>query len=224
MKLALGLLASALFPAPLRDRWAFRLDLPLATWAVALSFLAAVAGGIAWALGWLAWMEQATAVASDAALRQVSVPNRGGLMFFGPLQALAYLFTWTGASLGYVTFTGALRSVVWAATREVPGDPVVGLSLSLVEWVRALRQQHRAGTLLRAPPADLVRETGAGAMEIVRAEARADLAPGASVELDGRFYEVVQVSAGREGKRTTVVYALRELPPQRVLRGLVRYR
>ena len=224
MKLALGLLAAALFPAPLRDRWAFRFDLPLATWAVALSFLAAVAGGIAWALGWLAWMEQATAAASDAALRQVSVPNRGGLMFFGPLQALAYLFTATGAVLGYVTLTGLLRGLVWAATREVPGDPLTSLVLTLARELRRARDRQRAGTLLSAPPADLVRETGEGEMEIVRAEARADLAPGASVEVDGRFYEVVQVSTGREGKRTTVVYALRELPPQRVLRGLVRYR
>jgi hypothetical protein len=61
-------------------------------------------------------------------------------------------------------------------------------------------------------------------MEIVCAQAREDLAVGASVEVDGRFYEVVSREAGREGKRTTVVHRLRELPPESVLRGLVRYR
>ena len=224
MKLGLGLLAATLFPAPLRDRWAFRLALPLATWAVAFSLFAAVAGGIAWALGWLAWMEQATAAASDVALGQVSVPNRGGLMFFGPLQALAYLFTPLGAGLGYVTLTGAVRSGVWAAIGEVPGDPIVSLGVAAAQALRSLRARHRAGLLLGEPPPDLVRETVAGSLEIVCAGARADLAMGASVEVDGRFYRVVDVRQARYGKRTAVVHDLRELSPQGVLRGFVRYR
>jgi len=220
----LGLLAAALLPARLRDRVAFRLELPLARWAAALCAFAALAGGIAWVLCWLAWMEQVTAAAGDVAVSQVSVPNRGGLMFFGPLLAFSYLFTWTGALLGYVTLSGALRSAVWATTREVPGDPVIALGALLADGLRTLRARQRAGTLLREPPADLVRAVGDGLLEIVRAEARADMAPGASVEVDGRFYQVVEVRQALYGKRTVLVYDLRELPPENVLRGFVRYR
>lgn len=218
-----GLLAAAFLPSSLRDRVAFRLDLPLAAWAAALCAVAALVGGIAWALGWLGWMDLATGMASDVATRQVSVPNRGGLMFFGPVQAVAYLFTVRGALLGYVTLTGLVRGAVWIATREVPGDPLVSLCFAGVFVVRGLRARQRAGTLLREPPADLVREREGG-LEILRAEARSDLAPGASVEVDGRFYHVVDVRQARHGKRTVIVHDLRELPPESVLRGFVRYR
>jgi hypothetical protein len=61
-------------------------------------------------------------------------------------------------------------------------------------------------------------------MEIVCAEARREFAVGATVEVDGHFYEVVARRAGQEGRRSFVVYTLRELPPESVLRGLVRYR
>jgi len=223
VRLAWGMVAAALLPARHRERVAFRLDLPLAAWAAALSVLAMTAGGIAWALGWLTWMERATGMASDAAARQVSVPNRGALMFFGPVQGMAYLFTPAGAALGYLTSSGFLRSAVWWATREVPGDPLVSLCFAGASALRRLRARHRAGTLLREPPADRVRETELG-LEIVRAEARSDLAPGASVEVDGRFYHVVEVRQVRQGKRTVIVHDLRELPSQSVLRGFVRYR
>jgi hypothetical protein len=219
-----GLLAAALLPAGLRDRVAFRLGLPLARWATVLCVAAAVAGGIAWALGWLSWMERITDAAGDVAARRSTVPNRGALMFFGPLLAFSYLFTWTGASLGYLALTGLLRGGVWVVTREVPGDPTVGLCVAVVAGVRRLRARHRAGALLREPPPDLVRATGREGLEIVRAQARADLAPGAGVEVDGHFYEVVDVRPGLEGKRTVVVHTLRKLPPESVLRALVRYR
>jgi len=219
-----GLLAAAFLPSRLRERAAFRLELPLATWAAALCLCGAVLGGICWALGWLAWMERVTGEASDVAVSQSSVPNRGGLMFFGPLLAFAYLFTWMGASLGYVALTGLVRSGVWVATRDVPGDPLVSLGVALAGGLRRLQARHRAGTLLREAPADLVRAVAEGCLEIVTAGTRADLAVGASVEVDDRFYQVVDVRVGVEGKRTVLVHTLQELPPEDVLRGFVRYR
>jgi hypothetical protein len=219
-----GLLSAALLPARLRDRVAFRFDLPLETWAAALSLTATVAGGIAWALGWLAWMEGATGAASQASLSGQQDATVGSLMFLGPLQALAYLFTPMGAALGYLTLSGLGRSFVWAAIREVPGDPMVALAISLGGVIRHLQAKRRAGTLFSEGPPDRLRAAGEGRMEIVCAEARREFAVGATVEVDGHFYEVVARRAGQEGRRSFVVYTLRELPPESVLRGLVRYR
>jgi hypothetical protein len=217
-------MAAPILPAPQRDRLAFRLDLPLTTWAATFSLAAAAAGGIAWALGWFAWMESATSVADHAAANGAGEATLGGLMYLGPLQALAYLFTPLGAGLGYLTLSGLVRCGVWVATREVPGDPIATLVLAVGRALRRLRERRRAGALFGELPADLVRETGEGSLEIVCAQARRDLAVGASVELRGRFYEVARIEAGRMADRTTVVYCLRALPPESVLRGLVRYR
>jgi len=219
-----GPVAAAVLPAPWRARVAFRLDLPLTSWAAAASLTAMVAGGIAWALGWLVWTEAVTGAASGAALGGQPDATVGALMFLGPLQALAYLFTPVGAMLGYVTLSGLLRSFVWVSTREVPGDPLVTLLVWLGTAARRLEAKRRARTLFREAPPDLVRATGEGTLEIVCPEARRELAVGATVEVDGRFYEIVAVRSGREGARTTVVHVLREIAPQSVIRGLVRYR
>lgn len=224
MNLVAGLLGALVLPAKLRDRVAFRLDLPLDAWAGALSLLATVAGGIAWALGWITWMEAATGAASRAALSGSDDATVGGLMFLGPLQALAYLFTAKGAALGYLTLSGLGRGLVWGSTREVPGDPLVALAVAIARGTLRLRDRRRAGALFGKLPPDVVRPAGEGELEIVCPQARRELALGATVEVDGAFYRVVRVEASREGSRTAVVHALAELPPESVLRGLVRYR
>jgi hypothetical protein len=129
-----------------------------------------------------------------------------------------------GASLGYVTGSGLLRGLVWAATREVPGDPTVALVLMLGRAMARLRERSRAGTLLGELPEDVVRPTGQTTLEIVCPRPHPELASGAGVEVDGHFYRVESVEPGREGRRAVFVHRLRELPPGNVLRRFVRYR
>jgi hypothetical protein len=119
VRTAVGLLAALVLPAPERDRLAFRLDLPLTAWAASLCLAAAVAGGIAWALGCLAWMEGATGVAGQAAVdgardarSATSVPRASADPWLCSPQAPYRLRD-----------TPRPPARWWAPVREVPGTP-----------------------------------------------------------------------------------------------------
>jgi hypothetical protein len=217
-------LLAALLPEAERDALVRRGAEPLA-WSVVLGLVEFFVGGALLVSDATAYFQP---LADQAAARILEIDPRDlrANPAFGHVGAVIWLawltepFTWLLAS---VAVMGVVRLVAFGVSREVVGEPLVWLAVRIGQAVNRFLRGSR--DKLRFGPERLdrvIREPGGG-LVVLSSAPKPDWNERVTIEIDERFYRLRRVEERQDGTWWAYAHILDELPPNEIIRALVRY-
>lgn len=219
--------ASALLPDRQRCDLARRYEIDPPRWSLALGLLQMIAGTSLFLAGGLAFLRPASADQSLLLLQNwrpdLSTTHFQGLGLINWLAWFLHPLSWP---FGYLALVGVARSSAFAISREAVAEPIVWLTMEMVTGIR--ERSSRAAKLRRLGPARpdrLLERSGDGSRLIVlSSREKTDWTPAATIEIDDRYYLVMDVTERPDGNSFVLAYRLQETHPAALVRRLVRYR
>jgi hypothetical protein len=219
----------ALLPPPERDRIAHRLDVSPPHWSFAIGLVEALAGTALYIQRGLAWMCPAMQAQGMAVLENWEGLREHGHRITNATINWGGLLTWFGWNLqpeawlliGIAT-VGVFRCAAFAIAGEAVAEPAVWAGLRGCQLLRRrARARWRAAALGPPRPDTFLRERGD--LVILTPREKPDWNRRVTVEVRGRFYQLLRVEDRPDGVWRAIAYVLREQPDEEVVRGLARY-
>ncbi len=220
-----GGLVAALLPRPENERLGHAWEVDVAPFSMGLGLVEAVVGGLGFLFGGIAAMTGDIELLNRL-LVENWFPGLSTTHFQG--AGLVALLIWCTHPLAWLLalcgITGMVRVFTFVTTREAVGEPLVWLALRLVQAVRrsstAAARLRRLGALRR----DRLVWGRDGALVILTCRDRPDWSDSVTLELDGRFFRLVDASDRVEGAHLVVAYRFAELGEHGVVRCPLAYR
>ncbi len=215
---------AAVLPAPERDRLAERYDVDVPLFSFMIGAIEAPGGILAFMAGGIASVWGASG-SNGRLLIENWWPGLSTVHFqgLGLLAWLSWLLHPAAWLFLLVAATGLVRLVAFSVTRTAVAEPLAAVSCALVRLTMQKAVAARRAQMLGAwRPDRFVREPGSDLVVLTCREK-----PGwnelATMEIDGAFYRLIDVSLRPEGNRRALAYRLRRAEPHGVIRRLVRY-
>jgi hypothetical protein len=218
-------LVAALLPTPERERFARPRELDAPRGSLELGLVQLAYGAGMFVFGGLAFMQGTTADSSTLLIENwtpgLNTTHFQGLGLINWIAWFIYPGSWPFAYLGLV---GLTRCTAFAVAREAVGEPVVWAGLRLWQRLRgraAVKSRHSRLGPLRP---DRVLPAKDGDLFVLCCRDKPEWIPAATIEIDDRFYRLVNTEERKDGEWDVIVYRLREQPVESVIRRLVHYR
>jgi hypothetical protein len=220
---------SAVVPEPVRRDLVSRYGVDPAGWSCLIGVVELFGGGL-WLLDdflvRIRGLVDANATVAVAAAERGRLSSEQALAvsWSGSLAWLEWLLSPLTLLVGSLVLTGIVRLVAFAITREAVAEPLAWLGWRA--WrAFAVAPAQKALELQRFGPArpDRVLAQENGELIVLTARPRPEWNELIAIEVEDRFFRLVEVSERQEGRFRWYAHHLEELPPGAVLRGLVRY-
>jgi hypothetical protein len=220
-----GGLVAAFLPRPENERLGRAWEVDVGRFSMGLGLVEAVVGGLGFMFGGLAAMTGDIAVLNMILLEGwfegLSTAHFQGAGLVALLIWCTHPLAWFLALVGV---TGLARVFTWTTTGEAIGEPLVWLALRLVQAVRrsstATARLRHLGPLRR----DRLVWGHDGELVILTCRDRPEWSDNVTLELDGRFFRLVETSDRVEGAHLAVAHRFAELPEHSVVRRPLTYR
>ena len=208
-----------MLPSPERDRIAAAYQISPPRWSLALGLIGGTAGLLLYIDGALAFI---VPLSGDQARLLLDTEMPGLNRLAGSIAWLAWHLRPEAWLYLYLTLTGLLRVVVFAATRQAVAEPVILAPLRTLQWLGGRGARQRRLAQLGPPRPDRVLEGGGGDLVVLSCREKEDWDELATIKIAGRFYRLIEVADRDDERWTAIAYRLREIEATDVIRKLVK--
>jgi len=202
--------------------WEHGLD--SARWSFALGVIEGAAGLGLFAVGGLAFLQNSSTEQGMMLLENwqpgLTTTHLRGL---GLVNALAWAISPVSWPFTYLMAVGLARCVAFVVTREAVAEPLVWLVVRARQAVRNRRENRRLLDALGPVRPDRRIAGEDGELIVLTSREKPEWTATVTVEIDERYYRVVDRELYEIGEWTMIAYRLRENDPGAVIRRLVRY-
>jgi hypothetical protein len=218
-------LASALLPAPERDRLRRDQGVEPSRWSFAVGMVQLICGTGMFLVGGLAFAAgQSTAL--SLGLLELYQPGLSTTHFQG--AGLVGWLTWflhpAAWLYGAIAVVGLVRVVAFVAAREAVAEPIVLVSLRLAQrWGERRYVRRREQTLGPVRRDRILPGSDERELIVLSCRDKPDWREEVTIEIEGRFYRLTDVEERVEGEWASVAYVLRETDDSTLIRRLIRY-
>lgn len=215
---------AALLPAPENRRFAVRHGADAARWSAVIGAVEAPLGIGLFVDGAIAFVTGQSAILGGLLLEHwVPGLDEGHLMGTGLVALLAWFLYPLAWFLALQATTGVLRLVAFGLGREPIGEPLVWAALRAGQLAAGLgRRSAQTRRLGPWRPDRLHRDRGCD-LEILSCRPRPEWEDGGTLEVDGRFFRLLDSSERADGVHTAVAYRFRELDERELIRNPMPY-
>jgi len=216
-------LVCAVLPRPENERCARAWDVDAATWSGLVGLAQAPSFGLLFLFGAIACVQGVAPRLSMMLLEnwvpEMTTEHIRGTGAIGLLVWFIHPLAWFFALEG---LTGIARVVAFTASHEAVGEPLVWVGLRAAQLSRfTARRAARSRQLGELRPDRLVWGQGCD-LEILSCRERPEWSD-AALEVEGHFFRLLAREERPDAANTVLAYRFRELDPNEVIRGLVRY-
>ena len=125
---------------------------------------------------------------------------------------------------GAISAVGLVRVVAFVAAREAVAEPLVLLSLRLAQrWGEYRFVRRRERTLGPARQDRILAGSEEGELIVLSCRDKPDWREEVTIEIEGRFYCLIDVEERVDGEWSSLAYILRETDDAALIRRLIRY-